>query len=107
VRQQYADLDRFAGDIASGKQKFDGTLDRRAKMYTDAGRKTYESASRAESRIRGYDEERNVRHAQDSCDGCLEATAAGWVAIGTLPLPGDRDCVTNCKCSLEQRRSAA
>lgn len=107
VRQQYAYLDNFAQEIASGKQKLDGTLERRAKMYPDGGRKTYESASRAESRIRGYDEERNVRHAQDSCEGCLEATAAGWVAIGTLPLPGDRQCVTNCKCTLEQRKSAA
>lgn len=106
VRQQYQYLDRFAQQIADGTQKLDGTLERRARMYADAGRMTYESAQRAEARIRGYDEERNVRHAQDSCAGCLEATAAGWVAIGTLPLPGQRDCVTNCKCTLEQRRAA-
>lgn len=107
IRQQYAYLDNFAADIASGKQKLDGTLERRAKMYTDAGRQTYESAQRAEARLRGYDEERNVRHASDSCSGCLEATAAGWQPIGVISLPGTRDCRSNCKCRLEQRRSAA
>jgi hypothetical protein len=107
VRQQYAYLDRFASDIASGKQKFDGTLDRRAKMYTDAGRQTYESARRAEDRLRGLDEERNIRYDGDSCDGCIEAEAMGWQPVGVIPLPGTRDCRTNCRCRLERRRSAA
>lgn len=104
VREQYRYLDNFAQDIASGKQRFDGTLDRRAKMYADSGRMTYESAQRAEARLRGYQEHRSVRHAQDSCTECVEVAAMGWVSIETpLPLPGDRICVTNCKCLLEYR----
>jgi hypothetical protein len=106
VRTQYQFLDKFASDIASGKQKFDGTLDRRVKMYTDAGRSSYEAAKRAEDRVRGYDEERNVRHAQDSCDDCLEATDLGWQPVGIISIPGSRTCRTNCKCTLERRKSA-
>ena len=38
VREQYGYLRGFARDIASGKQRLDGTLGVRASMYTQAGR---------------------------------------------------------------------
>ena len=38
VREQYAYLKGFAADIASGKQRLDGTLGTRAKLYSQAAR---------------------------------------------------------------------
>jgi hypothetical protein len=37
VREQYGYLRGFANDIASGKQRLDGTLGTRAKLYSQAG----------------------------------------------------------------------
>ena len=38
VREQYGYLKGFAADIASGKQKLDGTLARRASLYSQSAR---------------------------------------------------------------------
>lgn len=103
IRSQYAYLQKMSEQIANGTQKLDGTLLRRAAMYAESPRKSYEAQRRAEMRIRGITQERNVIHSNDSCDGCLEADALGWSALGTLPLPGDRDCMSRCKCTLEYR----
>lgn len=103
IRTQYEYLRNFAAQIASGEQRLDGTLGRRAGLYVQAGRTTYHAQEREERRKRGATEERNVLHASDSCAGCLDADALGWVALGTLPLPGTRLCKTNCRCSVETR----
>lgn len=103
VRAQYQYLQSFAAQVADGTQPLDGTFTRRAQMYANSGRQTFEATQRAELVQRGATEERNVRHALDSCPGCLAATDAGWVPVGTLSLPGARECRTNCRCSLELR----
>ena len=38
IRKQYGYLRNFGREIASGKQRLDGTLGRRAQLYTAAGR---------------------------------------------------------------------
>jgi hypothetical protein len=103
VRTQYEFLRNFAADIASGKQPLDGSLPRRAELYIQAGRMTYYLMEQREQARLGRTEERNIRAASDSCDGCLAASALGWVAIGTLPPVGARDCLTRCRCSVEYR----
>lgn len=107
VRQEYAYLNKLAQDIAAGRQPLDGRFLRRAEQYIQAGRATYHQVEQREMKVRGYDEERNIRHARDSCPGCLDATARGWVAIGTLPPVGGRDCRRNCRCTIEYRKAAA
>jgi len=47
IREQYGYLQKFAQDIESGKRRLDGSLGRWAKMYTDAGRKSYYKALEA------------------------------------------------------------
>lgn len=105
VREQYERLHSFAADIASGKQKLDGALTNRAVMYAKQGRRAYYKQMDVEMADAGYDEERNVRARGDNCDGCIDATAVGWVAIGTLPAVGERDCLSHCRCRIEYRRS--
>jgi hypothetical protein len=106
LRQEYGFLNRFAEGIADGSIPLDGRVLARAEQYGKASRETYENINRRETQRRGADEERNQRGKTDSCDGCLSETARGWVAIGTLSLPGTRTCLSNCGCHIETRNSA-
>lgn len=45
--------------------------------------------------------ERSIRHAQDSCNGCIREAARGWVPAGTLVPEGLRDCGNSCLCTGE------
>lgn len=103
VKEQYRFLAGFAADVASGKQRLDGTLPRRAEMYIQAGRGTYHVIEQREQRGRGMTEERNILYPGDSCEGCLAEEARGWVGIGELVPIGARICLTRCRCSINYR----
>ena len=110
IGAQYRYLQRLAEGIASGAVPVDGRLTQRARLYGGAARATYAATDRREQAERnGAREERNVRAAGDSCASCVAATAAGWVPVGTLSLPGSyaRDCKANCRCRLDYRARAA
>lgn len=102
LRDQYGYLRNLAVAIAGGLL-LDGRFGQRMTMYVQAGRATYHRTERAEMALRGFNEERNLRSAADSCAGCLAASASGWVPIGTLTPVGSRDCMSNCRCALEYR----
>lgn len=106
IRQQYGYLQTLARDLAAGRVPVDGRLAQRARLYAQASRAAFHTTERLEQGERnGMTEERNLLAPADHCESCLAATAAGWVPIGTLPLPGsaDRVCRQNCKCRLEYR----
>jgi hypothetical protein len=103
IRVQYEFLRKRAGAIATGAQALDGSLNARAALYAYAGRATFHATETREMELRGMTEERSVRDAADSCDDCVSAEAQGWQPIGTLPLPGERECRGHCLCSLEFR----
>lgn len=102
---QYAYLRRLAEQIEAGLP-LDGNFLRRCEMYTHQANQFFE---RERSRIReimGFDEVRNRRHARDSCTGCVEQTAKGWQPLGLYVYPGNRTCLSSCKCSSQYRNSA-
>lgn len=105
VRGQYGYLRGFAQDVQTGRQAMDGRLVSRAKLYGEAGRPLYHRMEIAEQKVRGMTERRNIRYKGDSCPGCEEAAAAGWVPItgGGVAEIGERDCRTRCRCSWEFR----
>lgn len=105
VRDQYAYLRGFAAEIEAGLP-LDGRFLQRTALYSKGGRAMYHRTETRDQEIRGATEYRNVRHASDSCGGCVEAEAAGWVPIGTLVPIGGRECRANCRCSLEYRSAA-
>lgn len=106
IRQEYRYLREFANGIADGSVPLDGRVLVRAEAYMRDGRETYSVFERLEMQRRGYDQERNVRDASDSCDECIELEDAGWVDLGTTPPPGSRTCRSNCRCRIEYRRAA-
>ena len=99
IHEQYGYLKQFGLDIASGKQRIDGTLDFRAKLYTEAGRNSYYRSTHANMKAE-ITHVQSVLHARDNCRGCLDL-AGRWFRIGdpAYKLPGNRDCLHNCRCS--------
>jgi hypothetical protein len=103
IRAQNAFLDAFTADVLTGRQPLDGRFTQRAQMYVEAGRTTHERAHRDVEQGRGMTEERNVLRDAAHCGECPELSERGWQPIGSLPLPGQRECVTNCRCLIETR----
>ena len=106
ARRQYAYLRRFRRQLEAGEVALDGRFAARMGLYLQAGRPLFEAVREREQRARGMSEYRNVRHAADSCGGCVAATAAGWVPAGSLPPVGARDCGARCRCTFDYRAGA-
>jgi len=107
VREQYGYLRGFANDIASGKQRLDGTLGTRAKLYSQAAR-TSLYKSKAANMGGGVTHQRSIRSARDSCRQCLDLDRKVFrIDDASFPLPGQRICLTRCRCHLEYLSLAA
>lgn len=102
VREQYGYLRNFANEIASGKQRLDGTLARRAQLYSQAGRESFYKSKHANWETEAVRMVRSVRHARDSCRECINLHGK-WYRLGdpAYKLPGQRICRGNCRCSEE------
>lgn len=109
TQEQLAFLLKFAIGIEAGRVLLDGRLLRRSEMYAEAGRGTFYDAAEAAMARGGFDLERSIRTARDSCHGsrygCVEQEALGWVPVGTLVKPGGRLCLTRCRCYMEFKNS--
>ena len=107
VREQYGYLKGFAADIASGKQRLDGTLGVRAKLYTQAGRETFYHSKHANLSA-GVDMVGSVRSARDSCSECVSLDGK-WFRVGdpAYKLPGQRICMKSCRCYERYGRQTA
>jgi hypothetical protein len=103
IRTQYEYLDKFAQEIATGKQPLNGRVNVRAQLYGDAARGTLEQERRNVAARGGMTEERRLLHAKESCVDCMAYAGRGWQPIGTLPRIGDSRCNVNCKCTFEYR----
>lgn len=104
IRGEYTYLNNFADEIASGKQRLDGTLVNRAKLYGEQGRVSYYDSAAASAREGGFDEERSYLTPADSCDVCVSEDAKGWQPMGDMIPIGDRTCLSNCRCYVKYRR---
>lgn len=103
IKQQYQFLQQFANDIASGKQKLDGTLLNRVNLYVEAARGTFEDMARRVAKIGGLTEERRILGPADHCSDCTTDANKSWQPIGTLPRIGDSICLSNCHCTFDFR----
>ena len=104
IREQYGYLKGFAADIASGKQRLDGTLGARARLYSQAGRNSYYRSKAANMSDR-VTHQRSIRGKRDSCWQCIELDRKVFrIDDPTFPLPGRRVCNHNCGCHIEYLR---
>lgn len=105
VRNEYAFLRDFAEQIASGEQKLDGTLVRRAALYGQQGRPTYLTFWDSTAAQRGFDEERSILQPAEHCVECVSEDAKGFQPLGRMIPIGQRICRSNDKCIVEFRNS--
>jgi hypothetical protein len=103
LQTEFGYLDAWARGLVDGTAPLDDRMLVRAGLYGQAVRGTAGDIAGRQAALHGADEERNVLDAKESCRGCLAATRAGWVKIGTLPPIGQRICLANCKCSIIYR----
>lgn len=101
IKREYQYLEGFVADVQSGKQRLDGTLQRRAQMYIDKARTTYHEFGQQVAADKGLTHERSKLNPADHCGGCISEAAKDWQVIGSMIPVGERDCRTNCKCSVE------
>lgn len=106
TREQYKYLSSFAKDVSTGKQALNARFLQRAGMYANAGYSTFIETERGRKRRVGFDEERNVINARESCTDCLGEAAKGWVEAGNISRIGSRSCRQNCRCDVQTRKAA-
>jgi hypothetical protein len=108
LKKQYGFLQDFAKDIANGTLSAAG-IQARSRLYIEAARRAYMEGERGAAREAGLDEESNVLHAAESCEGagsCVGETRRGWVPLGSLIPVGQRRCGPNCRCEIVYRKAA-
>jgi hypothetical protein len=104
LRQQYAYLNKFAQQIATGFAPIDGRLTARAAMYAEAARATQRNMQRRTGQRAGRAMERNMLGAAERhCADCPGLAGLGWVPIGSLPPIGGRSCLSRCHCTIATR----
>lgn len=105
TRMQYDRLYNFARQIASGEQRLDGSMIVRASLYAKSGRNAFYRQLDVEMTEIEMDQERNILHPADHCGDCVAMASLGWVPRGTLIRVGERQCLGNCRCTIEYRSS--
>ena len=107
LRAEYTYLQKFAGDILAGRVSTAMAL-ARVQLYAESVRGSYWEGSTIRQERQGYSLMRRILDPQaQHCDDCVRYARAGLVALGSLPMPGQRcECRSRCRCSVEYRRNA-
>lgn len=100
-------MNAMNGDGENEPLPLDGRWMQRVRQYAQAGRHTFHTIETQERQSNGFDEQRFILHAGDSCDECVALAARGWHPTGSTPEPGGRTCRRNCRCTKEYRNSPA
>jgi hypothetical protein len=100
IKKQYAYLQGFAEDIASGRQLLTGSFLARVKLYSEAARGSFESVKVRAARLGGVTLAKRELGISDSCPGCLEQAAKGWQPIMEVAPIGSQQCLSNCHCQI-------
>jgi len=104
LRDSYARMSNLLRDVESGKVSLPQALSRVEGYALDARRQFFAAQRDAMSASGRQFEEHRFLHARESCVDCIGYAQMGWVAAGTLPLPGERSrCNSYCRCTVETR----
>lgn len=108
VENQYEFLRRYAQQIETGEQPIDGRAQARSAAYIQSARAAHMAARDDVAKAVGLDQMRNILYPGDSCEGCVEMEALGWIDIDDerwIPV-GKRECRSNCRCDVAYREAA-
>jgi hypothetical protein len=104
LKAEYRFLDGFARDLAAGRLS-EAQFRARARLYLNKTVNSYWSgANRAQEVGPQPGEMRRLLAPVENCPECIAYARAGWVPVGTLPMPTERcSCRSNCRCSVDYR----
>jgi hypothetical protein len=100
IKPQWQYLNKFAQDIADGKQPLNGSLLARAALYAQAARGIFEAFAMELAKENGATEAKSVLAIADHCPSCLQQAAKGWQSMDDIVPIGARDCLANDRCTL-------
>jgi hypothetical protein len=99
---RYADA--FAEEIRNKQAGTPAQIRARAKSYLMAVPITYGIIALIVRKVMGTQTEaRRVRRASESCPGCVEWAAKGWMPIERMKPLGQLQCRSRCRCYIEYR----
>lgn len=100
LRREYLYLRRFTYQIQQGELT-KAQIRSRLGLYFEKTYTLYERGRMESHKAAGYQWEKRITTAKESCADCLYWESIGVVAIGTLPTPGNQSsCLSNCRCTL-------
>lgn len=104
LKEEYRFLDAFARDIALGRLSV-AQAQARARLYLNKTTTSYwQGDAKAQERASHPQEMRRLLAPVEHCPDCVAYAAAGWVPVGTLPMPCvNCQCGANCRCTVEYR----
>ena len=105
LRSEYEYLARFGREISEGALS-EAQILARVQLYENGVQSSYWRADTEYQRASQdmTQERRIVNQAAENCSDCVGYEVQGWVAIGSLPAPGEGSvCLSNCKCTKEYR----
>ena len=98
IKWQYGYLDKFVKKIEQGRISKILTANR-AQAYASALHITYYQSNATENKP-DKPLVRRVLNAKESCDGCSQYAAMGWIPVDEMPELGELECGDFCKCDL-------
>lgn len=105
LRGIYQRLNLFALDIQGGKLT-EAQIRARINLYSTNTMTALWDGVTAAKQAAGFDQERRVLSPAEHCSDCVGYSEMGWVAINSLPPPGQGSvCNGNCRCLKEYRKS--
>ncbi len=106
LREEYRYLEGFAKDLLEQRVSVPMAL-ARISLYADSVRGSYWTGTTIRQEKQGYTLMKRILDPQaQHCEDCLRYAAAGMVALGALPMPGQRcECKARCRCSIRYYRS--
>lgn len=118
IKFNYQALQGLMADIEADPEYIHGMAGRmdfveRVGMYSESIRNSYERARLTEMKQAGFGSMENelepTAHHCDGINSCIAMSALGRVPIGDVrfKMPGDRSCITRCRCNVNYYKSAA
>ena len=111
IQEQYRYLNKSCLAFESGDREVNGRVRATSQMYASSARAAYgeldyDAAKDAAEAQAETHQERWIRHASDSCSGCINQASKGWVGLGELPPIGSQQCLTQCRCGKAIRKKS-
>jgi len=104
IRREYQYLEQWVEQIKGGLP-IDNRMESRSRQYLRSGRTTFLALESQDMADRGF-LARSVLRPAEHCAACIAEADKGLVPVDQIVPPGQRTCLSNCRCFLVYERAA-